>query len=57
MNDRFHTLLSKIGLLDHILENYNGYETIIDKPLDWSLIDDKLSDFRNRGVEFLNTII
>ena len=57
MNDRFHTLLSKIGLLDRVVEDGKEYETIINEPMDWNTIDYKLSVFSARGRDFIGTII
>lgn len=54
MNDRFTTLLSKVGLLERISDNKEeSIINILNRPIDWSGIDKQLHDFRLIGKEFL----
>lgn len=57
MNDRFITLLTKLDLLDRIVEN-NSYAIIkmLSKPIEWCKINEKLKIFRQEGVEYLQCI-
>ena len=54
MNDRFITLLSKVGLFDCISDNNEeSIKGILYKPIDWSKIDKHLQDFRSVGRVYL----
>lgn len=47
MNDRFYTLLEKVGLLDRIIE-YRSIEQItyvVEKPIDWLIVDSRIRVF------------
>lgn len=57
MNNRFTTLLSRLGLLHHICSNESECLAVIEKDLDWEDIEAKISKFRQEGVEFLNKYI
>lgn len=52
MNDRFFTLLEKLDLKDRITDetSFNG---IIEDPINWTVVDAKMQDFREYGFEFL----
>ncbi len=54
MNDRFTTLLSRVGLLDRISDNKEeSIKDILYNPIDWSEIDKHLEDFRSVGKIYL----
>lgn len=53
MNDRFYTLLGKLGLVDRIV-NGNFDKDCENKPIDWDCVDKQISAFRNTSEEFLN---
>ena len=52
MNDRFYTLLNRLGLVDRIADNYLK-ELILNGQIDWDDVDKRLSVFRNEGEIFL----
>ena len=52
MNDRFYTLLNRLGLVDRIADN-NLKELILNGQIDWDDVDKRLSVFRNEGEIFL----
>lgn len=53
MNDRFYTLLSRVGLVSRIVnENFDDLYDNID--IDWEYVDSRLEDFRREGEEYLN---
>lgn len=54
MNDRIITLLDKLGLLDRI---FDGNLKIIDKPIDWEMVSEHLSDYRSIGCNYINRIL
>lgn len=55
MNDRFNTLLSQIGLSDRFCRNVSTEILAgLNKPINWDLVDEKLSAFRYVGINFLN---
>lgn len=54
MNDRIITLLEKLGLEDRI---YRGDTGIIQKPIEWENVREKLSLYRNCGYEYLDEIL
>lgn len=54
MNDRFTTLLRRVGLMERISNNSaESIKEILNSPIDWLLIDRYLQDFRSVGQEFL----
>ncbi len=54
MNDRLLTLLEKLGLEDRI---YNGDLSVIDKPIDWSMVENNLREYKKTGFDYINKII
>ena len=58
MNDRLFTLLSPLGLDDRIIHK-NSLEKKLEctvKDVDWTIVDNKLSDYSQIGKDFLKTI-
>lgn len=54
MNDRFWTLLSKVGLESQIVEKDSAtIEMISNHNIDWVDVDDKIADYKKNGVDFL----
>lgn len=57
MNNRFTTLLSRLGLLHHICSDEDECLAVLEKDMNWEDVEAKLSKFRQEGVEFLNKYI
>lgn len=57
MNDRFFTLLTKLGLEDRIKTEIDFSISQLDNAIDWDLVDSNLDDYRNTGLNFLSEII
>lgn len=53
MNDRFFTLLTELGLMDHIVENDDECILVLERPVDWSIVDKRIKDFSLKGEKFL----
>ena len=51
MKDRFFTILDLLGLSDRIYTTEN--EGILSNDIDWRVIDKKLSQYRDRGVQYI----
>lgn len=56
MNDRLQTLLSAIGLEDHIYTQgeERSIEDIVSSPINWQVVDEKLTILRQSGIALLN---
>ncbi len=54
MNDRILTLLHKLGLEDRI---FNGDISIIHKAINWQTALQKLNQYRESGIDFLNKVL
>ena len=57
MNDRFNTLLTQLELMDRITDSAEKSKDIIAKPIDWSIVDGKILDYRRVGIDFYNLFI
>lgn len=55
MNDRFYSLLGRLGLAGRILHKseLRSVEEVIDSPIDWNAVDNKLNDLAEEGLDFL----
>ena len=53
MNDRFYTLLSKVGLLNQMTADYSNYESILENEINWTDVDAKICEFRKVGKNLL----
>jgi exopolysaccharide biosynthesis predicted pyruvyltransferase EpsI len=53
MNGRITTLLSKVGLESRIYSPAKTIQEIVDQPIDWDLIEEKLNAFRAQSALFL----
>lgn len=53
MNDRFTTLLSKLGLENRICSENEDYMDVLTKEIDWVDVFDRIHIFSNLGKEFL----
>lgn len=54
MNDRFYTLLNKLGLEDRVFEEYDrNIISYIANDINWTIIDNKLAEYRRIGETFL----
>ena len=54
MNDRLLTLLEKLGLEDRI---YNGDLSVIDKPIEWTTVENNLREYKKTGFDYINKIV
>lgn len=53
MNDRFYTMLSKLGLAKRmVLET--EFQCTLNDDIDWNYVDSQLSEYRQIGINFLN---
>ena len=61
MNDRFYSLLQKIGLASRIVEkqsfDYRTYSKFSNDNIDWEYVDAALIEFASAGKSFLNNVI
>lgn len=53
MNDRFNTLLSRIGLMDRMVTELANFESLMHKPINWLSVEDKMQEFRKEGEQLL----
>lgn len=54
MNDRFITLLTRLGLVERLSDSIDKCIQIVCKPIDWFVVDERISDFQKIGRAFLN---
>ena len=54
MNDRFITLLTMLGLMDRLSDSTDKCIQIVCNPIDWVVVDERISDFQKLGRAFLN---
>ncbi|MBD5231831.1 MAG: polysaccharide pyruvyl transferase family protein [Bacteroidales bacterium] len=56
---RFHSLLSMFNLSDRLMEenSYDKTEAIVKAEINWTEVDDKLSEMRRRSVDFLQQFL
>jgi len=54
MNDRFATLLGRLGLEDRMVSQVEEAERAIDRPIDFEKVDKAIDDYRKLGVAFLD---
>jgi len=54
MNDRIITLLTKLGLENRIYSPVKSINEILDIPIDWDEVEEKLKIFRSESELFLN---
>ena len=54
MNDRILTLLGKLGLENRI---YSGSNDIINKPINWNCVKERLDNFRQIGYDYTEKIL
>ena len=54
MNDRFITLLTMLGLMDRLSDSTDKCIQIVSNPIDWVVVDERISDFQKLGRAFLN---
>ena len=58
MNDRFYTLLSRLGLENRIVaNNADAIRDVIGSEIDWTDVDNKIKEFRAVGETFLAEIL
>jgi exopolysaccharide biosynthesis predicted pyruvyltransferase EpsI len=56
MNDRFYTLLDRLGLIERIVGERFDINTLLQKTdMNWNIIDKRLDDFKEEGKAFLQT--
>lgn len=53
MNDRFFTLLSWLDLEDRLVKSKDEVEAILQRPIDFYKVDDRLEQYRQCGVAFI----
>ena len=56
-NDRVTTLLEMMNLSDRVMQDGKRVEDIIEKPIDWKIVDAILSQKRNESLAFLKNSI
>lgn len=58
MNDRIYTLLKSVGLESRIAEGFSAdkINEIINSPINWDEVDQKIAALRERSAEFLSDI-
>ena len=54
MNDRFYSLLGRVGLTNRILNKESDISKLEHTPIDWHLVDEELSKFKQIGADILN---
>lgn len=54
MNDRFYTLLEQIGCGDRIAESVNEVNDVLNKPMNFTLIDSLIKEYKGIGEAFLH---
>lgn len=52
-NERIISILSKLGLLDRIYNPYIPFSTQMNRPIDWSVVDQRLNELRDYSLSFL----
>ena len=57
MNDRFYTLLSRLGAEDRIVTSVEDTFSILDRPIDFKKIDSALAVFKKEGIDFFNNYL
>lgn len=57
MNGRLITLLERLGLQNRLYHKDTTIENIISFPIDWKLVDEKINEFRQESIEFLNNAL
>ncbi len=53
MNDRFRTLLDRIGLSDRMTTTVENALSILKQPIDFDVVDNSINEYREKGVDFL----
>lgn len=53
MNDRFYTILKRCQLLERITSDSGDVAEIINKEINWSIVDEALLKYRKIGMDFL----
>lgn len=55
MNDRFYSILGRLGLTDRILHksNIESLGALLTRPIDWTMVDEALEEFAAVGLNFL----
>lgn len=56
MNDRFHTLLGKLGIEDRVATTVDEAMSVLEQPIDFEKLDSAIAEYRKAGVEFLNRL-
>lgn len=58
MNDRFYTLLEKVGLTNRICgEKCSITELLNDRNIDWDKVDNALGEVQDEGIAYLKTVL
>lgn len=59
MNDRFSTLLSRVGLTDRILPVYDGRraEEIFGREISWDVVDSLMDGYAREGRDFIEMLL
>ena len=56
MNDRFHTLLGRIGIEDRVATTVEEALNVLEKPVDFEKLDTAIAEYRKVGEDFLKRI-
>ena len=52
--DRFISLLSLIGLENRMINDEQDIDNIINKPINWDCVNEKLENLKKYSINFLN---
>lgn len=52
--DRFNTLLGLFGLSDRLITSHDELERIINKPIDFKMVNQRLHEEKIKSIDFLN---
>lgn len=55
MNTRFEQILHIVNLQNRLVENLKDLKKQMNEPIDWDFVNKKLKNWRNVGVEFLDS--
>ena len=53
MNDRFYTILERIGLMNRVITKENQLSSIYNSPIEWDSVDEELQRYAEESKQFL----
>lgn len=58
MNDRVYTLLERVNLTNHIsINGYDEIESVLQKEVDWDMVDRSMAEYSDDGRRFLESYL